>query len=587
LARRRLIWRIYLPYLLITLVGLLVVSAYSTVMLRDFHYSQVRGDLDARARLIAGQVQAALADGGPPAVDLLCKSLRGPTRITVILPSGAVAGDSEEDPAAMDNHADRPEVASAMAGRADSSVRFSHTLRRRMMYVALPLERSGGLVAVLRTSVSVSAIDAVLGRIHTRTSVLVLAVAAVAAVASFLISHGVTGPLDEMRRGAERFAAGDFSRKIALPDAQETARLADALNRMASQLDERIATVIRQRSEQEAVLSSMAEGVLAVDSHERVLSVNDAAAGLLGIRPREAVGRSIEEVARNSELQRLVSRVLAGQTPVEGEARLSDAGERVLQVRGTVLCDANGESMGAVIVLNDVTRLRRLEDMRRDFVANVSHELKTPVTVIKGAAETLLEGTDDTERARRFLETLAGEADRLDAIISDLLALSRLEQEAEASTPQMEDAHLRPILDSAVRACEMPAAEAGVRVEIDCPDSLAARVNPRLLERAVANLVDNAVKYSPSGTTVCVGAVESGPELVITVADQGCGIAEHHLPRIFERFYRVDKSRSRKLGGTGLGLSIVKHIAQAHGGRTSVDSSPGEGSTFRIHLPKA
>ncbi|MEX2561444.1 MAG: ATP-binding protein, partial [Pirellulales bacterium] len=253
---------------------------------------------------------------------------------------------------------------------------------------------------------------------------------------------------------------------------------------------------------------------------------------------------------------------------------------------GTALRDAGGHSIGAVIVLNDVSRLRQLENMRRDFAANVSHELKTPVTSIKGFVETLLDGAmRDSQDSERFLRIIARQADRLDSIIEDLLSLSRIEKEGDAADLVLTLAELRGVLESALHDCDSKASERGIRIALSCDDGLQARINPPLLEQAVTNLLDNAIKYSEPAGEVQLSGQTAGGEVLIVVRDQGCGIAEEHLSRLFERFYRVDKARSRKLGGTGLGLAIVKHIVLAHRGQVTVESAPSAGSTFTIHLP--
>ena len=291
-------------------------------------------------------------------------------------------------------------------------------------------------------------------------------------------------------------------------------------------------------------------------------------------------------MVRKADLLRFVARTLSGKAPVEGDIVLRDESERFLQAHGTVLRDTRAQDIGALIVLNDVTRLRRLENIRRDFVANVSHELKTPVTAIKGSVETLLDGAlQKPQDARRFLEIVARQADRLNAIIDDLLALSRIEQEAERHEIPLQRGRLGEVLRGALQACEVGAAAKSIRIECSCPESLQARINPPLLEQAMVNLIDNAVKYSRPDSEVLVEALREGGEVLIRVRDHGSGIGAEHLPRLFERFYRVDKARSRKAGGTGLGLAIVKHIVQAHSGRIAVTSVPGKGSTFTVYLP--
>ncbi len=374
-----------------------------------------------------------------------------------------------------------------------------------------------------------------------------------------------------------------------MPDAAEIAALAEAMNAMAARLDERIRAVERQRNELEAVLGSMAEGVLAVDGDQRVISMNAAAGELLGCDPARAVGRSIEEAVRNPGLHAVMLRAEGAEARVEGDLTVPGAQEdRFLQTRATLLRDPEGSVAGTLLVLNDVTRLRRLEGLRREFVANVSHELRTPITVIKGFAETLLEGGDeDREKAQRFLGIIAGQADRLQALFDDLLVLSRTEQQAERGEIEMKEAPVRG--RGGERRGPLPGERPGEEHHHPhrLPEGRAARLNASLLEQAVFNLVDNAVRYSPAGTEVTVQAASADGEVTIVVRDQGPGIAAEHQGRIFERFYRVDKGRDRKSGGTGLGLAIVKHVVQAHGGRVSLQSAPGKGSAFTLHLPAA
>jgi two-component system phosphate regulon sensor histidine kinase PhoR len=302
------------------------------------------------------------------------------------------------------------------------------------------------------------------------------------------------------------------------------------------------------------------------------------------------LGRTLAEVVRNPDLLRFVARLENGAGPAETEITLrAGAGWRHLRVSATGLTERDGRRLGTLMVLSDVTRLRELENVRRDFVANVSHELKTPVTAIKGAADTLMDGAaEEPDTRSRFLAIIQRQSERLSALISDTLSLARIEQQVDkGATPRLREAPVRDVLVGAEAACETQALVREVRVEVDCPPDLSAPMDPPLVEQAVINLLQNAIQYSPKGGAVTLHGVARERECVIEVVDRGPGISPEHLPRLFERFYRVDPARSRELGGTGLGLAIVKHICLAHGGRATVESTIGSGSTFRIHLPAA
>lgn len=411
--------------------------------------------------------------------------------------------------------------------------------------------------------------------------------AVLAAGLGLFTSGRITQPLQEMRRGAERFATGDFSQRLAVPDTVELGSLAATLNHMTEQLATQISVITQQRNGQEAILASMQEGVLALDSHEHVLTINRAAESLLGVTAAQAKGRTIQEVVRNSALQRLLVTAMHSIESQTAEIVLRGAEERVLQATATALRDASGRDIGVLVIMNDVTQLRHLENVRRDFVANVSHELKTPITSIKGFIETLRDGAlDDRQQAERFLGIIARHADRLHAIIEDLLSLSRLEQESGSYDIACTEESIAEIIEAAMVACDAKATARQVTIVPSCAPARRVMVNAPLLEQALVNLLDNAIIYSKPGSTVWVDACCEGSELAVRVRDQGFGIPQEHHSRIFERFYRVDKARSRDSGGTGLGLAIVKHIAQVHGGHVSVASTVGQGSTFTLRLPQ-
>ncbi len=587
--RLRLLWQLLPSFFLVILLTLFLLTWLFSRSLSDFYLEETASDLEARARLAAVQIAGRFDPLEIAALDPLSVRLgeESGTRFTFILPSGEVLADTLEDPLRMENHAGRPEILPAFSGEVGRATRYSHTVEKTMMFVAVPvLGDDGELVGIVRAAIPVTAIDRALHLVYERIALSGAFVLLLAAAAGVFISRRISRPLEAMRLGAERFARGDLSERLAAGGAEEIGALAAAMNSMARELDERMRTVVLQHSELEAVLSSMVEGVLAVDTEERLLRINRAAAALLGVVPEEVQGRRIQEAIRKADLQRFVARALAARDPVEGEVVLHGPEERYLQAHGTVLRGEDGEEFGALIVLNDITRLRRLENVRRDFVANVSHELKTPVTAIKGFVETLQEGAlDNPDDARRFLEIITRQADRLNAIIDDLLALSRIEQGVEKGGLPLAQMPLRPVLEAAIQGCTLIVDEKQIQVNLFCSPELTARINAPLLEQAVVNLLTNAVKYSNPGAKVAIEAARWHDRITVRVQDWGCGIEKEHLPRLFERFYRVDKARSRTQGGTGLGLAIVKHIMQAHGGEVVVHSTPGHGSTFSLHLP--
>jgi two-component system, OmpR family, phosphate regulon sensor histidine kinase PhoR len=586
---RKLVWRLFFSYIFIALGALVAAGWYFTHSLDAFLEEETAVELFNRARLIENQIVPYLDPPDPAAVDAICKlsGKASDTRFTVVLPSGAVIGDSWETPQYMDNHAARPEISGALTNGRATSRRFSNTLQQNVVYVAVAVKRDAQPVGLVRAAIPLARMEAQVARIRTEFSVIGGIVALLALGVTLAISRQYGRKMDELKQGAARLAEGELAHRLPIPDSEELGGLAESLNRMAAQLESRLQTVVSQRNQLEAVLSSMLEGVIAVSRDERIISINQAAAKWFDIDPEKVRGRSIPEAIRNLAIQKFVTRSLQGRTPVEDDITVFRNGERVLNIKSAPLLEVGPEPTGMLIVFSDVTQLRRLEDMRRDFVANVSHEIKTPLTAIKGFVETLHQNTDATpEEAERFLGIISKHVDRLNTIIEDLLMLSRIENEGERGDLKREKTRLHHIFQNALQICRPQADEKRIRIELGGDEELSAMVDPVLFEQAMVNLLDNAVKYSDPAKTVRILARTVDHEIQIQVQDHGIGIEKKHLPRLFERFYRVDKARSRAAGGTGLGLAIVKHIAQAHGGRVTVESSLGEGSLFTIHLPR-
>ncbi|MFO7606207.1 MAG: ATP-binding protein [Desulfurivibrionaceae bacterium] len=569
---------------------MLTTAWYGSETLKNLYLAQQIASLESQARLLEPHLGDLYRSGDNAELAAFCRDSgrNALTRITVIAGNGKVACDSTRDPRSMDNHARRPEVLQARSGAVGTSQRYSASTNQQMLYVAIPLRSTGEIAGVIRASMPLSTVRGPLRDFFLKTGFGIFIVIIITSLIAFFASRKITRPLEAMTRAATRFAAGDLSRRIVVSGSEEIVTLARAMNKMGARLRERIQTVESQRNELETVVSSMIEGVVACDPEARLLYMNQAAAAQLEVNPLALKGRNILEMLRNIDLLRFIRQTLDGEGPSEGTVILNRGrdDEKILQVKGSQLTDPDERRIGALIVINDVTRLLKLESIRRDFVANVSHELKTPITSIKGYVETLLEeGNAAPPHFRDFLGIIAKHADRLQAIVEDLLTLSRIEGVGERELIKLEPGGVRDCIAAAAEICSAKAAEKGIEINLrQLSEQHRALLNPPLLEQAFINLIDNAIKYSPESSTVHVDAIREQHWLKVNVRDNGPGIESAHIPRLFERFYLIDKARSRKMGGTGLGLAIVKHIVQAHRGEVSVESEPGRGTVFTVRL---
>jgi len=414
----------------------------------------------------------------------------------------------------------------------------------------------------------------------------ILLLTALAIILAYSSALAVKKPLERLTRSLGDIKPGGKPSEIPRSDVKELDQLAAAAALLVSQFTQKLRAINKRSAELEAVLECMHEGVVAVDFNMRILAMNSSAAKLLDLRVGKTKGYRLQDIASNGAFLRYVEDLVHTRNPMEADIPALNQSTPVLRIYGRILESQTRGPLGVLLVLSDTTHIHRLENIRRDFVANVSHELKTPITSIKGFVETLLEGSyQDPEELKHFLKIISRQADRLHAIIEDLLTLARLEQEPGKVRIELAESRIRDIIHAAVELSEVKARQKNIALQVECDPVLSAKVNPALLEQALVNLIDNAVKYSGENTMVTIKAQQSVGSIIISIIDQGCGIEPEHLPRLFERFYRVDKARSRELGGTGLGLALVKHICQAHGGRATVESEPGKGSSFSIHLP--
>jgi len=499
------------------------------------------------------------------------------SRLTVIGPDGVVMADSHANPSEMDNHNARPEVQGSRAEGRGRNVRHSDTVRHDMMYCALRLAGNQADGVVLRAAFPLTQIQAEIRALYRGIVLAFFVTALVGVVVTYLAVRQITRPLSRIRAVAQAISAGDFSQKAPLEASEEIASVGLAINRMAEELSGRLDSLKAERSRLEALIASMAEGVIALDREGRVSHCNRAAEGLFGIR-HPLTGMKLWDALRLTSLREKVEPVLQTGEPARTHF---EVGSRIV----AACIYPIREQQGAVLVAHDATEERRYDALRKEFVANVSHELRTPLSLIRGYVETLREGAwKDAQRAPEFLETVDKNVQRLCAIVADLLDLSKLDSAGEIA--KLKPIDVGPFLEK-VRETFQPLAakkQQTLVVELN-PKDITVEADPDLLERAIGNLVDNAIKYTPDEGTVRLRASAAPEAVLLVVEDNGVGIPEKDIPRIFERFYRVDKSRSREMGGTGLGLAIVKHVAQLHGGAVSVQSRVGYGSTFTLRLP--
>lgn len=588
MKRRRLLWQIFSSFLLTTLALLLAVTWFASAAFRDFYFKQTTRELENNAILVRHTLAEMIANNQQDAIDALCKDyqLRFSNRITVIRRDGNVLGDSDFDIDAMEPHHLREEVAAAFHGQMGTANRFSATIGLQMIYVAIPINIDGNIPAVVRLSRPVTAIEEALHSLQIKIVVAWFLTGILATLLIFNFSQRISKPFESFKSELKTFMNSNFQGSLPLSQSEEIGSWTDIMNQMANQLQNRSLTIKRQQNEVDAILTSMDDAVLAVDSNNRILKMNDAAAALFRIA-KNSHGERVQEIIRNRAFNDFVERALDSQSAITEELTFYVPEPEYLRANGTRLLDSESNVIGVVIVLNNVTRYKRLENMRRDFVANVSHELRTPITSIKGFVETLQSGAmDDPDDAERFLTIIERHVNRLSDIIEDLLSLSKIEQEQEEIGLKLKPGSIYQALQYAVQIMTERAEEKQITLHLTCPKNLEAELHDNLFIQAITNLLDNAVKYSPPSSDIYVRGYEKDGHVAVEVQDFGPGIAQVHQARLFERFYRIDRARGRDQGGTGLGLSIVKHIVVAHRGEININSQLDEGSTFIISLPQ-
>lgn len=585
-------FRARLTLIIIAMVGLSV-AASGFLMIKSFkdnHINVLEETLVREMRLISGKMDWR-SGMLPESVDYYTQEAQQlkqymEARVTFIRNDGVVLGDSDHSPDEMDNHINREEVQAALQHGTGRSVRTSETLSESMMYVAIPVTVVPGEDPyLLRLAMSLNEVDRSVSRL---TAVLVgglVVLFVVAALISYRIALGLTRPLEQITKVAKRIKNMDYKARVKVMKHDEIGELGTAINAMADSLQLQMSRIRQNENQLESVLANMINGIVMIDAAGEISLMNRRAEEVLGFTAREMKGKHFTDAKQQYELAQIIQEAFDTKEHLREEITFYFPEERLLELNLVPIVQGGGEFGGVLLVLQDVSAIRRLERMRSEFVANVSHELKTPIAAVKGFAETLLGGAvKDEETARSFLQIIYDESDRLNRLIGDILELSKIESRR---VPLMfSPVELESFVAKTVTLLEAEAARKGIGLSMTVEPGLYVEADEDRLRQIIMNLLSNGINYTPEGGRVSVSAEAAGEDHIrIRISDSGIGIPKKDLPRIFERFYRVDKARSRSSGGTGLGLSIVKHLVELHKGTIAVTSTVGVGTTFTIELP--
>lgn len=583
--------KIFPSYLLITLLGLIGILLIVRFSFSSFYYQETLTSLIQKANLMKSDVISIVSSQNYQKLQnkIVELSSVSNTRITIILPKGKVVADSSSNPAKMENHLNRKEVIEAIDKGIGNATRHSITLKESRIYVAITMlnQQNTKTLGILRISVSTESIDAtrkdLTNQILFWSFILVL-------ILTYLIYYQtkkLSTPIELITAQAKLIADGEYrkSTTINIKDAptREFYELFSVFETMGIKIDSQIEKISKQKNEQLAIFSSMLEGVITITPGLDTFHINKAALSLFNKSQKDVPkGTALQEVVESQVITDLAKELVDTHKTIDQEIEHCD---KTLTIHGTILQSEDQESLGAVLVFNNITKMRELENVRKQFVANVSHELKTPLTVIQGYMETIREeNIEDKQTLDRFFDIIYKNSTRLKAVIEDLLELSSIERDSEIGGISLETQYLTPVIESVISLCKSAADKKSIIIILESID-IEADINRPLLEQALINLLDNAIKYGPTNSTVKVVLEASNDQVSITVKDSGLGIPEKHHKRLFERFYSVDKARSRELGGSGLGLAIVKHIVITHNGNIRVESAVGQGSSFIIEFP--
>lgn len=582
----------FIPSLIIVLLALFIFTVVVLAQLSKYDHSLTEQNLVRSAKMVSAALEPTLADKNTGQLQDLVSKLGESSgiRITITDKYGVVIGDSEKNPREMENHSERPEIKEALNGHTGQSIRYSNTIQKELFYIAVPVLGPGGNVDyVVRTSLPLSILQQTILPIEKRIIYISLLIAIIAIALLFALSRSQARSLAPLINISEELAHGNLNVDIPISEQNgEIPKISNALNQMAQKFNELFKQLSSEKNQLEAVLSAMSEGVMVLSRDGKAIITNNALLDMFNIKD-DPKNKLYWEILRNREVTEVIENVLSERRPDTKEIFYLYPEERYYLLNVIPLESPDEE---VIVVMFDITDFKRLEKIKADFIANVSHELRTPLTAIKGYSETIEEGAyENTEDLKHFIGIIKRHTDRLINIVSDLLVLSEVESRdylsGSAPDSDFEWIDVEEIITSSLEAIKTKASEKELNIAFNNgAEHHTVKGNRFLLEQMFLNLIDNAVKYTPDSGTIGIELSNPEDNLYIKVYDTGIGIPKEHLPRIFERFYRVDKTRSRKIGGTGLGLSIVKHIVILHGGTIDVESEEGKGSSFKITLPQ-
>ncbi|HPW41793.1 MAG TPA: ATP-binding protein [Bacillota bacterium] len=584
--------KIFFNIVVVLLLGVIISGLLSARIVKKNLLSDIEKSLTTEAALVRELLGESLINNSNDIGIYVGKIKQtANSRITIVDVMGNVIIDTDKEYSEMENHAGRPEVAAALKGEAESSIRYSSTLRVDFIYVAQPILKGSSIIGAVRLSKPLYEVKNMLNSLYINVFIAVLIGIFVASVLGYKMAMNITKPVKEITYTASRIAKGQFDRRINITSRNEIGILADSINDMASKLRDTITSLQDKNIKLESIMSSMINGIIAIDNSEKILFINHVAESLLGITGGEITGKHLLQVVRNNSIDNYFKKMLKDKEFFNTEVNLNDSNEKILKFHANSI-KQNGENgiEGIIITIQDVTELRKLERVRTEFIANVSHELKTPLTSIKGFTETLKSfDFDDKQDAIRFLNIIEDEADRLYRLINDILSLSELEQKKTKTVKEKID--IEKAVEEVLSVLKSQSDKKNIELSAKIQEGLESiSGDGDKFKQMLINLIDNAVKYTPENGKVSIEAYKQShnadlDKLIIKVKDNGIGIPKQHIPRLFERFYRVDKARSRSIGGTGLGLAIVKHIVILFNGEIEVTSEVGKGTEFRIILP--